>query len=407
MHAADKGSYHGLPYRQRKRDGLTFSEIVINNGDRILAIVVDVDRTDANTVWMDADIAVPNFITISKRGHAHYVWLLDDERGGTIWPKTQLGAVRYADAIQRELTRAVGGDLKYAWQTNPTHNPTNENYKTIVIRQQAYRLDEIAIGLELIDSAPRRRWNGFQMASECEYPLVVGSRNDGVFRRLMSQATRVMEYHREAESYEAEIAQIAYDLNNQCDVPMDHGEVAEIVASVLRYNPFMKKKDTRSARRKAKRAAEGRTWEARIEAFKDRKTQAIDMRKSGMLIREIAAEMHVDTRTIERYCQGISPKPKDPIIAAPIQGYTGPEAGSEDLEAPIPGSNVVEISEKIRVRAILAGDTQILPVGDRRGGGLAAIPDPPDPTIAGSIPEIEAAPGRIVPIGAALVADRI
>ena len=358
MRAAEKGAYHGLAYQQRKYDGLTFSEIVINNQDRILAIVVDVDRPDASNAWMDADIAAPNFIVISWRGHAHYVWVLDDERGGTIWPQTQPGAVRYADAIQRELTRAVCGDLRYAWMANPTHNPRHEAYKTIVIRDQPYRLDEIAMGLDLIDSAPRRTWNGFESASELDFPLVQGARNDGVFRRLMRQATKLMRRNRDDEAYYADLIESAEDLNDQCDVPMDYGEVLEIVDSVLRYRPFQVR--DRAAERKARRAEEGRTWTARLDAKRERQEQAIKMRKSGMLIADIATKLGVTTRTVERYVSGVSVLESDPILLAPIQGYISSRVGFEDLEAPISGANVLEISEKIWVRSILGEMGQIV-----------------------------------------------
>lgn len=358
MRAADKGAYHGLAYQQRKHDGLTFSEIVINNQDRILAIVVDIDQPDASNAWMDADIAPPNFETISNRGHAHYVWVFDDERDGTIWTKTQPGAVRYADAIQRELTRAVGGDLKYAWMNCPTHNPLHEAYKTIVIREQPYRLDEIAIGLDLIDSAPRRTWKGFHNASECDFPLEQGSRNDGVFWRLMRAATTLMRRNRDDEAYYADLIESAADLNDQCDVPMDHGEVQAIVDSVLRYRPFQLR--DRAAERKACRAAEGRTWAARLDAKRNRQEGAISMRKSGMLIVDIATELGVTSRTVERYVAGVSVLDSDPILVAPIQGYISPAAGPENFEDPISASNVGEISEKIRVRAILRGGSQVV-----------------------------------------------
>lgn len=313
MRACEKDQYHGLAYQQHKRFAIQQSEICVNDDERIVAIVVDVDRPDASTAWLEVEIPRPNFITISPRGHAHYVWLLDDKRSGTIWPVKQPNAIRYADAIQQALARAVGGDLTYAWQSNPTHNPRHSRYVTREIHSQAYRLDELAAGLDL--TTPRKpRWN----ASHDDILLEIGVRNEGIFRRLLRDSGRVMQRCRDAEAYQEAMTISADEHNKNCDVPLDLKEVATILRSVLKYRSYRKR--DRGAEVKAIRHAEGRSWEARVQATQARKARALEMRADGMTIVEIASKLKVTTRTIDRYLSGQEMQNKTTIIAIPIQG---------------------------------------------------------------------------------------
>lgn len=313
MRAADRDAMHGMTFQQPKRWALRQSEIAVNDTERILALVVDVDHQDAETAWMDADIAPPNIVTVSRRGHAHYLWLLDDEREGTIWVQRQSNAVRYAAAIQRALCRAVGGDLSYAWTSASTHNPRHDAYRAREVRRRPYRLAQLAVGLELAE--PRYARQG---APHGDIPLERGSRNHGVFTRLLGHAARTMQRYRAAADYEQAMTELGQTLNAACNPPLDAKEVAGIVRSVLRYHPFRRR--DRAAELKARRHAEGRSRESRDADVQWRRAEAVRMRAAGATIPAIAKELRVTSRTVDRYLADARAAEPTTIPVIPTQG---------------------------------------------------------------------------------------
>jgi len=320
MRAADREAMHGLAYPQRKPWALQHSEICPNDDERILAIVVDVDAADAATSWMDAEIARPNFVVTNPRnGHAHFVWLLDDEREGPIWVERQARAIRYADAIQRALTKAVGGDLRHtgaAWRTQPMHSPVSDRYVTREIHRHAYRLEELGVGLDL--DAPRR---AFHDAPGGEDSWELGSRNDGVFKWLLRNAGRVMQRCRDEHEYAMAMEQLASTANDACSPRLDPKEVATILKSAMRYRSFRRR--DRAAECKAKRHAEGRSREAYLGAVTERRERARHLRAAGWTIPQISAELGVVTRTIDRYVVGVTASEKATISPILTQDDTG------------------------------------------------------------------------------------
>lgn len=323
---------------------LKMSELWPNDDERIVCIVVDVDIDPTNQIdpvthenlsipsasgtWIDAGVAQPNLILENPTsGHAQLVWLLED----VLWPKQQPKAPRYAEAIQRALTRAIpGGDRCYTWPTASMHNPFSSRYRVREVRRTPYRLNELAQGLDLETrhSTPR------QSRREDIMGLSIGTRNEGLFRHLLHVAYHLMRRSTDDEAYCGAVMEYASALNATFNPPMDSKELSTIVGQVLRYRPFSKR--DRAGELKAKRHAEGRSREAYEAPTRQREREAHRLRAIGKTIAEIAATLGVVVRTVMRY---LSKSVETVIGVIPIQGNT---SGSAPKGVPFPHGITVQ-----------------------------------------------------------------
>jgi len=97
----------------------------------------------------------PNLVVVNPRnGHAHLVYLLG------AWVQTDFGdsrrlkVVRYAAAIERAYTAALGADPAYTGRFQ--HNPLSDAYVTKIGRDTPYSLDELARYVDLNEPALKK-----------------------------------------------------------------------------------------------------------------------------------------------------------------------------------------------------------------------------------------------------------
>ncbi len=114
----------------------------------LTALRFDIDTEGGGAAWIEAELPAPNFIVINpSNGHAHLIYLLG------AWVQTDFGdsrrlkVVRYAAAIERAYSAALGADTAYAGRFH--HNPLSCAYVTKIGREAPYSLDELARYVDL------------------------------------------------------------------------------------------------------------------------------------------------------------------------------------------------------------------------------------------------------------------
>ncbi len=98
----------------------------------LTALRFDIDTEGGGAAWIEAELPAPNFVVINpSNGHAHLVYLLG------AWVQTDFGdsrrlkVVRYAAAIERAYTAALGADTAYAGRFGVPSR--NGNYCTLSV----------------------------------------------------------------------------------------------------------------------------------------------------------------------------------------------------------------------------------------------------------------------------------
>lgn len=345
--AADRDAM-GLRCPFPKARALGYSEICPNTDERVIFIIVDADAAPvyevdpltgelvrvnvAATSWIDAGLPPPNLIIENpKTGHAHLVWILEDP----LILSTQTRALRYAQAIQRAMTRAIGERISYAWPMASMHNPFSERYTVREVCPTPYRLDTLAAGLDL--AAPPREFR--VIGRDDVIGLPHGQRNDGLFWHLMNAAApRLMSRCKTEGEYIDSIMDYAADLNATFQPPMDGKELQTVASRVATiYRPYVQR--DRAAELKAQRHAEGRTREAYEAPTREREREAHRLRALGLTIAQIAERLGVVIRTVKRYLS----RAIDMVIGViPIQGNVPCEPGRNATSTPEEGKKVMQ-----------------------------------------------------------------
>lgn len=315
LEAADRGAMQFRRLHQKAWALKTFSEIWLNDDQRVNAIVVDADHEPIVTAdpltampvvesvaassWLDAGCVPPNLVVMNPAtGHAHLIWLLDD----SIWCRQQPKAIRYARAIQVALGRAVGakdiGSL-----TMSAHNPWSTCYQTRVVHAHAYRLDEIARGLDLY----LRTWRlGANRQDDDPDFIPCGARNETIFRVVLSRSGSIMRRCRDEKEYEAALQSEATRIHGRCEAALDACEISCAVEWIIKHRPFRCR--DRAAECRARRHAEGRSWAARTAPTRAREAEARRLRtEEHLTIVAIAERLGVTTRTVDRYLRDTRP----------------------------------------------------------------------------------------------------
>lgn len=145
---------HGLMIRRRST-AIGFKSIQINHlSSRIVALVLDVDRADAATSWLDAGLPQPNVITISpESGRAHLVYVL---RAPVLaFHASSSRPQAFFEAVQRGYIRRLRADPGYSGMM--TKNPLHPHWRTLWGPSAPYSLEELDRPLDFEDKAPVAR----------------------------------------------------------------------------------------------------------------------------------------------------------------------------------------------------------------------------------------------------------
>ena len=257
--------------------------------------VFDLDYPTAYVDYFYSMVGVPTpnlIVENPDNGHAHYVYQLKS-------PIYQTNAsndkpIKYGNAVYLALRQALNADANYSGLI--TKNAVHNHWRTHVLREQPYTLDQLS---ERLDLTTR------QINKEIKIDEAVGlGRNCCVFHTVRHWAYVEVRQYR-AKSFnqwlDCVIAQCC-SVNAQFTVPMQYNEVKGIAKSIARwvwkrdgyaYQEFMD-------RQKRKGQLGGK---AKGEAYNAKRKQAVALRAKGMSYTEIADKLKVSRRSAIYWCK--------------------------------------------------------------------------------------------------------
>lgn len=238
-------------------------------------------------------VPTPNLIVENpKNGHAHYIYQLAT-------PIYQTNAsndkpIKYANAVYTALRQVLDADINYSGLI--TKNAVHSSWRTHVLREQPYTLDQLS---ERLDLTTR------QINKEIKVDEAVGlGRNCCVFHTVRHWAYVEVRKYR-AKSFnqwlDCVIAQCC-SVNAQFTVPMQYNEVKGIAKSIARwvwkrdgyaYQEFIDRQ-TRKGQLGGK---------AKGEAYSAKRKQAVALKAKGMSYTDIADKLNVSRRSVIYWCK--------------------------------------------------------------------------------------------------------
>ncbi len=289
----------------------------------LTALRFDIDTQGGGAAWIEAELPAPNLVVVNPRnGHAHLVYLLG------AWVQTDFSdarrfkVVRYAAAIERAYTAALGADPAYTGRFQ--HNPLSDAYVTKIGRDAPYSLDELARYVDLNEPALKK-----------SPPIGIG-RNVETFDRLRRWAYvavadwRIGTYDAWSGAVADRGGQIAADVGAESPRgPLKANEVGHIVKSVARWvwerygadiPPLLREarivaqREREKGRQRVREAARERSRVTRDEytaPARQRRSAATEMRRAGLSLRAIATTLRCSLAEIQR------------VLAARVQGSPG------------------------------------------------------------------------------------
>lgn len=256
---------------------------------------------DYSTAYIDfyysmVGVPTPNLIVENpENGHAHYIYKLHT-------PIYQTNAsndkpIKYGNAVYTALRTALNADINYSGLI--TKNAVHEHWRTHVLREQPYTLDQLSERLDLTTH---------QINKEIKVDEAVGlGRNCCVFHTVRHWAyVEVRQYRGKSFNswLESVIAQCC-SVNAQFSVPMQYNEVKGIAKSIARW---VWKRDSYAYQefidRQTRKGSLG--GKAKGEAYSDKRKQAVRLKAKGMSNTEIAEKLKVARYTVIRWLNEVS-----------------------------------------------------------------------------------------------------
>jgi len=352
----------------------------------LTALRFDIDTEGGGAAWIEAELPAPNLVVINpSNGHAHLIYLLG------AWVQTDFGdsrrlkVVRYAAAIERAYTAALGADTAYAGRFH--HNPLSCAYVTKIGREAPYSLDELARYVDL--TAPQKK----------SAPTGIG-RNVEIFDRLRRWAYvavadwRIGTYDAWCGAVADRGEQIATDVGAESPRgPLAANEVGHIVKSVARWvwerygadvPPLLREarmaaqREREKARQTAREATRERSRMTRAEYVapaRQRRAEALQMREKGIAAREIARVLSISVREVYRLLRSVVTSVVRVVQSASKTTVQGPPAVSDFKGAPGPlpvSLGDVGIGKVNAADMIVNDDFVISEPSTAHGGAIAA-----------------------------------
>ena len=258
-------------------------------------LVFDIDRHDAYDLLHDPHIPPPNLLCINPlNNHAHaYYWLETPVRTA---PDGSARALRYCAAIERALCARLGADVRYAGLL--AKNPLHPHWHTFQWRAKPYSLGELA------DWFSQEELN----APKPKIEEIDGlGRNVETFEKLRQWAYKAIQQLDPATDYDrwlSAVFQRCAALQLGFDNPLPASEVKSIAKSVARWTYQRFHKQGHSIAFLEKQRERGKKGgQAKGEAYSDKRSEALTMRRSGMTIKAIAEQLEVSEKSIKRWTQ--------------------------------------------------------------------------------------------------------
>ena len=241
-------------------------------------------------------VPVPNLIVENpENGHAHYVYQLKTPIYHTNASNDK--PIKYGNAVYTALRTALNADINYSGLI--TKNAIHEHWRTHVLREQPYTLDQLS---ERLDLTTR------QINKQIKVDEAVGlGRNCCVFHTVRHWAyVEVRQYRAKTfnQWLESVIAQCC-SINAQFTAPMQYNEVKGIAKSIARwvwkrdgyaYQEFIDRQ-TRKGQLGGK---------AKAEAYNAKRAQAVRLKAKGLNNTQIAKQLGVARYTVIRWLDGVS-----------------------------------------------------------------------------------------------------
>ncbi|MCW0037825.1 MAG: plasmid replicase [Thalassobium sp.] len=260
--------------------------------------VFDLDYPTAYLDYFYSMIGVPapNLIVENpENGHAHYIYQLKTPIYNTNASNDK--PIKYGNAVYLALRDVLNADVNYSGLI--TKNAVHKHWRTHVLREQPYTLDQLS---ERLDLTTR------QINKEIKIDEAVGlGRNCCVFHTVRHWAYVEVRQYR-AKSFnqwlDCVIAQCC-SVNAQFTVPMQYNEVKGIAKSIARwvwkrdgyaYQEFIDRQ-TRKGQLGGK---------AKGEAYNAKRKQAVALRAKGMNHTQIAKQLGIARYTVIRWLGGVS-----------------------------------------------------------------------------------------------------
>jgi len=316
----------------------------------LTALRFDIDSEGGGAAWIEAELPAPNLVVVNPRnGHAHLIYLLGAWVQTDFSDSRRLKVVRYAAAIERAYTAALGADPAYTGRFH--HNPLSDAYVTKIGRDTPYSLDELARYVDLNEPALKKN-----------PPTGIG-RNVETFDRLRRWAYVAVADWR-IGTYEAWYGAVA-DRGGQIAAnvgaesprgPLKQSEVGHIVKSVARWvwerygadvPPLLRKarivaqREREKARQMSREAARERSRMSRDEytaPARQRRSAATELRRAGLSLRAIAAALRCSLAEIQRVLTaGVQGSPGlSDFKGVPAPSSAIPDAPTTPTDSPVP-----------------------------------------------------------------------
>jgi len=338
----------------------------------LTALRFDIDTQGGGAAWIEAELPAPNLVIINPRnGHAHLIYLLGAWVQTDFSDSRRLKVVRYAAAIERAYTAALGADPVYTGRFH--HNPLSDAYVTKIGRNAPYSLDELARYVDLNEPVLKKN-----------PPIGIG-RNVETFDRLRRWAYvavadwRIGTYDAWSGAVADRAGQIAADVGAESPRgPLKANEVGHIVKSVARWvwerygadvPPLLREarivaqREREKARQRAREAARERSRMSRDEytaPARQRRTAATEMRLAGLSLRAIATALRCSLAEIHRLlkaCVQGSPGLSDfKGVPTPLSDNAAVPTSPIDSPAPWPPVFLILLVSGSRAVVIASGD---------------------------------------------------
>jgi hypothetical protein len=260
--------------------------------------VFDLDYPTAYLDYFYSMIGVPapNLIVENpENGHAHYIYQLKTPIYNTNASNDK--PIKYGNAVYLALRDVLNADVNYSGLI--TKNAVHKHWRTHVLREQPYTLDQLS---ERLDLTTR------QINKEIKIDEAVGlGRNCCVFHTVRHWAyVEVRQYRAKTfnQWLESVIAQCC-SVNAQFTVPLQYNEIKGIAKSIARwvwkrdgyaYQEFIDRQ-TRKGQLGGK---------AKGEAYNAKRAQAVRLKEQGLNHTQIAKQLGVARYTVIRWLDGVS-----------------------------------------------------------------------------------------------------
>lgn len=286
----------GVTLYRNKKTAQRLRYVDPNHPNSVRWVVFDLDRPDAGTAWIDANVPPPNFIAANPaNGHAHYFYAL---KTPVHWnERSSRKARRLLGAVSVALTHALAADTAYSHGL--AKNPTHPDWPTAETRAEPYDLREMVAHLDL----PKRATD---LRTKPE-PIAYG-RNCGLFDSVRKWAygeARKPQGWFGYEFWADAVLRRALALNSDFPTPLETREVEGIARHIAKWvwerldqfgpEGFRAWADGRRAKSQRVRKAKAKSKADIVKAAR--------AANPGATVREIAALTGIPRNTVHRLCR--------------------------------------------------------------------------------------------------------